>query len=339
MKRKLIAMAAAGVMLVSMAPAFSAYADDAAQSESVAVAPVAGAEDVVVNTSIGSGQVIFTKTDKAADLTAAELTTRVKDALGKIKDLEAMDAFLDAEADVSIKLGEENQMGIQASAITTAQEYDHKQYASFFYTLSGLGEPMSGTYEAYHWDQDDVHYTSVSDGNGWKTKAEDAWEEIMGYVEIAVESEEANQISLDGLLPNLYEEDGKQYYVCVMDKNMLMNTAQNVGKAQGFLPTVDSILGDNDVKLTVVVNAETGLVRAMSLNASGAKGQIPGSVLGAEGSLEFSADQLYCTFLFSPEADNFSIPDEVLNTPVENEYEMVENLVSGLGSILGSVTE
>ena len=149
MNRKLIAMAAAGVMLVSTVPAFTAFAQDSTPAtEVVTDVETAGPEDVVVHTSIGSGQVIFHKTEEAADITAQDLKARVKDAVVKAAELETFDAFLDLEADVKIKLGEgeENQLGIVASAIGTAQEYAHKEHGTFFYSLDGLGVPMSGNY-------------------------------------------------------------------------------------------------------------------------------------------------------------------------------------------------
>ena len=93
------------------------------------------------------------------------------------------------------------------------------------------------------------------------------------------------------------------------------------------------------MKLTVVVNAETGLLRAVSLNASGIAGQIPGELMGGEGSFEFSANQLYATFLLYPEAQDIEIPEEVLNAPVESEKEKLEDMVSGLGDMLGGAAQ
>ena len=297
------------------------------------------ADDIVVNTSIGSGEVVFTQTDETADITAEELTEFVKEAAKQAGELTSLDVFLDAEADVSIKLGEENEMAIQASAIATADRYEDKGYGSFYYSLSGLGAPQSAQYEAYHWVDGDTHYTSVSDGSAWKTRIEDGVQEAIDQLTGAIDSEQASQVSLGGLLPNLYEEDGEKYYVCVLDKDMLMSTAGGVSEAQGFLPLVESVLGDNDVKLTVVVNAETGLPRAVSLNASGIAGQIPGELMGGEGAYEFSANDLYVTFLMYPEAQDFEIPEDALNAPVESVEEELEDVVSGLGEMLGGAAE
>lgn len=298
------------------------------------------ADDVVVNTSIGSGEVVFTQTDEAVDITAEELTELVKEAAKQAGELTTLDVFLDAEADVSLKLGEENEMAIQASAIATADRYEDKGYGSFYYSLSGLGDPQSAQFETYHWvGDDDTHYTSVSDGSGWKTTIEDGVQEAIEQVTGAIDSEQASQVTLGGLQPNLYEEDGEKYYVCVLDKDMLMSTAGGVNEAQGVLPVVESILGDNDVKLTVVVNAETGLPRAVSLNASGISGQIPGELMGAEGAYEFSANDLYVTFLLYPEAQDFEIPEEVLNAPVESDEEKLEDMISGLGDMLGGAAQ
>lgn len=298
------------------------------------------ADDVVVNTSIGGGEVVFTQTDEAVDITAEELTEIVKEAAKQTGELTTLDAFLDAEADVSLKLGEESEMAVQASAIATADRYEDKGYGSFYYSLSGLGAPQSAKFETYHWvGDDDTHYTSVSDGSAWKTTIEDGVQEAIDQLAGVIESEQASQITLSGLLPNLYEEDGEKYYVCVLDKDTLMSTAGSVSEVQGFLPVVESILGDNDVKLTVVVNAETGLPRAVSLNASGIAGQIPGELMGGEGSYEFSANDLYVTFLLYPDAQDFEIPEEVLNAPVQSEEEELEDMISGLGDMLGGAAQ
>ena len=320
MIRKLMILAATGVCAAAMASGV-------------------WADDIVVNTSVGSGEVVFAQTDETADITEEELTELVKEAARQAGDLTMIDAFLDAEADVSIKLGAENEMAIKASAIGMADRYEDKGYGSFYYSLEGLGTPQSAQFEAYHWTDGDTHYTSVSDGSAWKTTVEDAVQEVLSQVAGAVDSDQAAQFSLSGLLPNLYEEDGELYYVCVIDKDMLMSAAGSVSEAQGFLPVVESILGDNDVKLTVVVNAETGLLRAVSLNASGIAGQIPGELMGGEGALDFSANQLFVTFLLYPEAQDIEIPEEVLNAPVESEKEKLEDMVSGLGDMLGGAAQ
>ena len=160
MIRKLMILAATGVCAAAMASGV-------------------WADDIVVNTSVGSGEVVFAQTDETADITEEELTELVKEAARQAGDLTMIDAFLDAEADVSIKLGAENEMAIKASAIGMADRYEDKGYGSFYYSLEGLGTPQSAQFEAYHWVDGDTHYTSVSDGSAWKTTAEDAVQETL----------------------------------------------------------------------------------------------------------------------------------------------------------------
>ena len=160
MIRKLMILAATGVCAAAMASGV-------------------WADDIVVNTSVGSGEVVFTQTDETAEITEEELTELVKEAARQAGDLTMIDAFLDAEADVSIKLGAENEMAIKASAIGMADRYEDKGYGSFYYSLEGLGTPQSAQFEAYHWVDGDTHYTSVSDGSAWKTTAEDAVQETL----------------------------------------------------------------------------------------------------------------------------------------------------------------
>ena len=283
----------------------------------VSMTTAAFADDVVVRTSIGSGEVVFTETSEAADITSEDLTSLVKDALKDAASLEQFNGFLDAEAAVSLKMDAENEMNITGSVIGNMNRNKEDGYFSLFYSLDGFGNPMSGKYEAYHWVKDDTHYSAVSDGSGWKVETEDFITVALEHLAEAVDSEQADKLSLDALQPNLYEdEDGNKYYVCVYDKDTVMNTAGSVEGFEMYSFLADSILGDNEVQLIVVVNAESGLPRAVSLNASGAAGQIPGEMFGMENALEYGADDLYVTFLMDTYADEIEIPEEVLNTPV-----------------------
>ena len=98
MIRKLMILAATGVCAAAMASGV-------------------WADDIVVNTSVGSGEVVFAQTDETADITEEELTELVKEAARQAGDLTMIDAFLDAEADVSIKLGAENEMAIRRALL------------------------------------------------------------------------------------------------------------------------------------------------------------------------------------------------------------------------------
>ena len=285
----------------------------------VSMASAVFADDVTVRTSIGSGEVVFTETSEAADITAEELTELVKGAIKEAEELDVFNAFLDAEAAVALKLDEENQMELNASAIGVMDKNQEDGYASLYYSLDGFGDPQSASYEAYHWVKDDTHYTAVSDGSDWTVRTEDMMSEALEQLSASLDSEQADNFTLDALLPNLYEENGEKYYVCVYDKGTVMDTVGNIEGVGMYASLADGIIGDNDVQLIVVVNAQTGLPRAISLNASGASGQLPGELFGGEGAIEFSAEDLYFTLLTDTDAQEIEIPEEVLNAPVESD--------------------
>ncbi len=290
------------------------------------------ADDVSVRTSVGSGEVSFTETSEEVDISAEELTELVKSALAEADDQETLNAFADAEADVTLAFDEENQLEITASAIGQMERNGEDGYASFFYSLDGFGDPLSGKFESYHWADGDTHYTAVYDGEEWTVRAENALTEALEQLGNALESDQAENFSLDALQPNFYEdEEGNRYYVCVYDKDTVLTTAGGIEGAEMYAYMADGILGDNEVQLIIVVNAETGLPRAISLNASGAAGQLPGELLGGEGSIEFSTGDLYATLLLDTYEQEIEIPEEVLNTPVSGE----EELDIDLGALLG----
>lgn len=300
------------------------------------------ADDVVVRTSIGSGEVVFTETSEETDVSAGELSELVKDALKNAKELDAFDAFMDAEAGVTLKIDEENQMEFNLSAIGVMDKNGDDGYTSFFYSMDGLGDPQGGSYEAYHWVDDGTHYTAVSDGEEWTVEEEDFISQALEQMSDALDNEQADQINLDenALLPNLYEdEDGNKYYIFLYDKDLAMNTAGSIEGIDLYASMADGILGDNDLQMIVVIDAQTFIPRAVSLNASGASGEIPGELFGAESALEFGSDDLYFTLLMSTDAQTIEIPEEVKNTPVQNDEELDLDLTALLGSLTGSETE
>ena len=312
--KKMIAAAATAVLAVSMVS--TAFADD-----------------VIVRTSIGSGEVVFTETSEAADISPEDLTRLVKDGIKSLNESEVFNGFVDAEASISLKLGDQNEMKISGSSIDTLNKNKDTGYASVFYSLDGLGTPQSAKFEAYHWVKDDVHYTAHSDGSGWTVEAEDFITAALEKVSDYVDSEQVKQISLDGLLPNLYEENGEKYYVCLYDKDTFIKAFGDVKGAEMYASMADGFLADNNLKLIVIVNANTGLLRAVTLDASGAAGQIPGELLGAQGAFDYSTDDLYVTLLMDTQPQTIEIPEEVLNTPVKED----EGLDLDLGSIITSL--
>lgn len=293
------------------------------------------ADDIVVRTSIGGGEVPFTETSEAADISAEELTSSVKEAIKNMNDLDVFNSFLDTEASVTLKIDEENQMELGASVIGDVEKSGENEYASFFYSVSGFGDPMTGQFTSYHWVEDGKHYSAVSDGEEWKVQEEDMIAQALEELAASLESKEVSKFSLDALQPNLYQdESGNKYYVCLYDKDTIMNTANGIEGVDLYASLADTIIGDNDVKLIVVINADTFLPRAVSLDASGASGQLPGELFGAETPIEFSTGDLFATFLLDKEAQTIEIPEEVLNTPVQTKEGLdldLDGILSGLG--------
>jgi hypothetical protein len=293
------------------------------------------ADDISVRTSVGSGEVVFTETSETADISAEELSDLVKDGLKNLDEYNAFNGFLDAEVNVALKVDEENQMALSASAIGLLNKNEDNAYANFFYSLEGLGDPQSGNFEAYHWVDDGTHYTAVSNGDDWDVEKEDIVSLALEALSDSMETDEVEDVSLDALLPNLYEdEDGNPYYVCLYDKDTIMDTADDIDAISLYASMADGILGDNNVKLIVVVDAQTGLLRAVSLDASGISGELPGELLGGEGTLEFSGEDLYVTLLLDTTEETIEIPEEVLSASAEIED---NGLDIDLGGLVSSV--
>ena len=227
----------------------------AAATAALAAAMVTGvsADDVVVRTSVGSGEVVFTETDKAAELSAEELSALVKDAIASAKEKETLSLFLDAEAKVSIKFDEQNTMEMTGTAIGQAEKNADKNYANFTYAFDGFGNSMGGTMESYGWEADGHEYSAFNDGSGWKVEDICIVDKIYEIIDEVIDSKEAQGFNLSGLLPNLYEENGQQFYVCMYNKDSVMETANGFDGAELYTGLADSILGDNDLKLIHVI--------------------------------------------------------------------------------------
>ena len=293
------------------------------------------ADDVIVRTSVGSGEVKFTETSEKADITADELTELVKNSLKEISKHNTLNGFFDASANISLKLDEENQMPIKAEAIGNIDRYDDTLYANFHYSYDVMGQSDSQNFEAYSWEDGDKTYSATFTDNEWSvTESQKPINDALDELSESLESEEAQKFSLDALQPNLYEEDGTKYYVCIYDKDTMINTAEAFEGAEMYTSMADQIAGDNDVQLVFIINAETGMPRALSINASGASGSLPGELFGAESNIEFSCDDLYATVLLSEDADTIEIPEEVLNTQATT---MEDSLTELFGNLEGDL--
>ena len=83
-------------------------------------------------------------------------------------------------------------------------------------------------------------------------------------------------------------------------------------ETEGYVETVKGIVGDNDFNVTVMVNAETGIPYVFSVDASGAKGDFSGEMLGMNGVVTYSCDDLYATAVIEACTDEIDVPEEIL---------------------------
>ena len=295
------------------------------------------ADDVVVRTSVGSGEVIFTETDEDVAIDEEELDTLVKSSLDSIKE-EDIDIFVDADIDGTLNFGEGAELPIKASLIGSIDKFLDNVHTSIHYNYNAMGSEDEGSYEAYTWLDGDKKLTAVfneDDEEEWSVSSTDAGED--GILDSVEENSESFKIS--GLQPKLYEENGQKYYVCLYDLATLVETAGDLEMLQGFDSMVTDIVGDNEVTAVVVINAETGLPRAISINASEAEGTIPGDIFGVDAGIPYSVPSLYATVLFDDNGEEVVIPEEVLSAPVEELSQTFEDLGNSLVESLTGETE
>ena len=127
-------------------------------------------------------------------------------------------------------------------------------------------------------------------------------------------SEKLDDDTLKGFVvkPNFFEKDGERYYACVCDSQTLIDTMGGMEETAGYVETVKGIVGDNDFYVTVMVNAETGIPYVFSVDASGAKGDFSGEMLGMNGVVAYNCDDLYATAVIDAYTDEIEIPEEIL---------------------------
>ena len=261
------------------------------------------ADDVIVRTSVGSGEVVFTETDEAADITSAELSELMEKYLNDTEKMKNMNIFIDAAADASVNFGTE--MDIKADAIGTIDKNGDTSHARLHYSYNGL----SDDYEAYMWKEGNKNYTAVESDGEWLVDSSFDVSDIINDFK----SDHAEKAELDGMLPNVYEEDGKKFYVCVYDKNNIADSMDKFEVPDEYRKIVDGIIGDNNMRFVIVINADTGMLRAVTLDASDSKGTIPGDMFEMDEDVTFECKDLYATMLFDEQAEEVMIPSEALD--------------------------
>jgi hypothetical protein len=146
--------------------------------------------------------------------------------------------------------------------------------------------------------------------------------EMFGANEAA---DEAKTLSLSNIQPNLYEENGVKYYACVYNYEDLKAVASEFAETEEYFDTVDKIVGDNNVQVTILINSATGMPRAFTINAGEPTGTLSGDLMESDTDLTYNFDTLYATLLIDDTIASLDIPEEVLNAPsIESAYDYGE---------------
>ena len=326
------------------------------------------ADDVSVRTSIGSGEVTFKETNEAAKIDNKELTKMVVDAVNALDEADSINGFLDVSLDASLKLEGEEKTAIKAETIDSFEKTGTLEHVSTYYSYSigndagaaSVSEKLSGTQEEdsqkftennsegiidsgstemYAWEEDGVRYKAKTDGNGWRVSASgtlsDLAAELGSSLEQGLKDEASTNFALDGLQPNMYEEDGVKYFVCLYDADSILasfDQSEDTAELKGMF---EGILKDSGLTATIVINAETGVPRAVSFECPNSTGTIPGDLFGSKTDVEYTTNTLYATLLLDDNVYQIEIPEEVKNAPVEENAFSLDSLLGQLGGIIG----
>ena len=277
------------------------------------------ADDISVRTSIGSGEVVFTETTEPVDISGKELNERIKGTLKGLNDIDKMNGFLDAQLDATIKLDEQNQLGMKADIVCSLEKYEKSGHANIHYFIDMMGFTDAKDSEMYTWEDNGVKYNAERDrdDNDWDVSASSALDELTGNVTESIENNENAFLSADTLQPFFYEENGKKYYVCIYTKDDIAKASEAIDGGN-TASMIDGIAGE-DAKLIIVVDAETGMPRAISADLSNAAGTFPGEMFGMETPVELTCNDCYFTVLADNDVNPVEIPEDVLNTPVDDD--------------------
>jgi hypothetical protein len=275
------------------------------------MASAVSADEIVLKTSIGSGEVEFTEGEET-DMTIEELTELVKEATKGINDLD-FDAILCAQADVTLNV-EGTEMPLKVDVIGNAEKEGTSYHAKGHYSMNMFGSEDGMDFDSYSWTDGDTTYAAYSlNGEEWGVTSDTSTQDMMESGLEQVDSFDASSIP-EGitLRDHLYEQDGKTYYALTADTASLLNAASSVDAAADYVDMVTSIVGDNDVFVVVLIDAETYLPHILAVDASDANGSLPGDLMGLESELEYTANDLYATTFIDIPGFGVEIPEEVL---------------------------
>ena len=260
------------------------------------------ADDITVRTK--DGKMTFTE-GEAVDITTGELTNKIKEA---ISDTINVSADFVAKGIVNMNLGE-SPMSMSGSAEGTIDSYGNNVHSYVSYDTDLMGQQNKGIYETYSWADGDQVYSATRTMDEWNIS-----ETVSVSTAFSEAAEKLDDDTFKGFVvrPHFYEKDGERYYACVCDSQTLIDTMGGMEETAGYVETVKGIVGDNDFNVTVMVNAETGIPYVFSVDASGAKGDFSGEMLGMNGVVTYTCDDLYATAVIEACTDEIEVPEEIL---------------------------
>lgn len=288
----------------------------------MAIAPCAMADDVTIQSTIGDGAVNFISTSEKVDITEEELTNQFKEILPELAKKDNLSALVTANLDATIKMDETNQMQVTADAIGNAEKTADKSHSKFHYSYNFLGQGDTADYETYSWTDNDVNYSATNTGDGWVVQTTQALEQA---IDTMSSDENLDKFTLTGLQPNIYKEKetNDKYYICIYTYEDLLKLAEQYQEAEDYTAMAEGMLsGDINLQVYLIIDADTKLPHAVSIDASGLETTIPGSVLGAETDLNLVVNTAFATVFLDEEPTEIQIPDEVLTAPVQEETEI-----------------
>lgn len=298
------------------------------------VSACVSADDVTVRTSVGSGEITFTETDEAADIDIEELTGYVTGTIKNLDGLKELHGFADVSADISLKADENTEMPVKVNMTGTLSKDGSCSYMDAHYSYDVMGNTGEDSREVYTWEEEGVTYMARSGSDGWKVSASGKFDDFTSSLKYALDEHEMDSFVLSGLLPNMYELDGKKYYICVYDADTMLDEADKLEAAAAYTGMFGDTLKENGAKAVIAIDAGSWLPRAVSFDASGASGSLPGFMFDSENDISFTANDLYATLLLEASTDAVEIPEEVLNTAVSEDDSFDPSQVfTGLGSL------
>ena len=278
----------------------------------VSVSTVVSADDITIHTSIGDGEVTYTEGEEVS-ITGAELASKVARALMNLK---TVDGLIDAGVDASLQMGEDI-LPISAELICSLGKSEDETYTNINYSLNLFGDESYHTIEEYTWtDGEQIYRASKSGDDEWSVETT---YDIFDSVDVTVD-ENNDEIS-EHIIPqgNLYEQDGKSYYACIIDSDTVLSVVDDLDQDAGFDETVRDILGDNNFSIVFLVDAESGMPHAFSVELPHFEGKLPGDLFGSEEDITFSLNDAHITAIITDSDGQVEIPEEVLSAPVKSD--------------------